>query len=71
MTMFAKRHYEWLAAWAGEHLNEGARYELAYALQDENSMFDFNKFIRACEKADEAHCLQRARFITARDGIKL
>ncbi len=51
--MFTKRHYEWLAALITQDPmdeNERARfaYRLAARLKDEDSKFNFDKFIAAC-----------------------
>lgn len=49
--MFTKRHYEWLARWAGEHLTSDQWHRLAYDLGENSSRFKYETFIRACEKA--------------------
>ena len=50
MALFSKRHYEFLACWAGEHLTESQCGELAAKLKQDNAAFVLDRFIDACEK---------------------
>lgn len=48
--MFTKRHYEWLAKWAGRNIDESACARLASALKEENPEFNWDEFIEACDE---------------------
>jgi hypothetical protein len=53
MSLFEKRHYEWLARFAGAHLTQEQYHKLSDALYREGSHFDAPKFIRACDRCRE------------------
>jgi hypothetical protein len=53
MALFEKRHYEWLARFAGQHLTDEQSHKLASALYRDNSNCDVPKFIRACDRCRE------------------
>jgi hypothetical protein len=48
--LFSKRHYEWLARFAGTYLCSDAYYDLAEALEDTSPNFDRSKFITTVRK---------------------
>lgn len=47
MTLFSKRHYEFLAEFAGKHLTIAEQIKLAGELTKENFNFNADKFHRA------------------------
>ena len=49
--LFSKRHYEWLARWAGENLTEQQYAALAEKLWHTNSNFIPARFMAACDLA--------------------
>lgn len=50
-ALFARRHYEWLAAFAGETLDEQQCGLLGSKLARDNPGFKPSRFIAACDKA--------------------
>lgn len=52
MALFSKRHYEWLAHFAGENLHGTKWVQLADRLQQDNPKLNRDQFIHACR----AHC---------------
>lgn len=63
--MFKRRHYEWLARFAGEHLTQEQYHKLANALYRESSNCDVPKFLRACDRCREfAHAPSESVFKT-------
>lgn len=49
MSLFQKRHYEWLARFADANLSEQQCRKLAEELARDNSRFDRGKFLAACD----------------------
>ncbi len=49
--LFSKRHYEWLARWAGRYATRTQCYELARELQEQDltGRFDPQRFLTACD----------------------
>lgn len=45
MCLFQKRHYEWLARWAGENLSPEQIASLSAALRGTNPNYQHDKFI--------------------------
>lgn len=52
MSLFQKRHYEWLARWAGENLSPQQIAALGFALRGTNPNYQHDKFV--CRADDVA-----------------
>lgn len=52
MSLFQRRHYEWLAAFAGETLDEQQRGLLATELARDNPRFDVDRFLSFANKIE-------------------
>lgn len=61
MTLFSKRQYDWLAAFAGECISEESWHLLAGKLKLDNSAFNYDRFIDACDKANRADIARKHR----------
>ena len=53
--MFERRHYEWLASWAGDNIEPKAAKSLATALATDNPDFQPDRFIVAYGRRRLAH----------------
>lgn len=51
MALFQKRHYEWLARWAGRNLHPDDWHKLTTSLANDNPRFNAEKFIYVTAKA--------------------
>ena len=62
MTMFAKRHYKWLANFAGHHLTQDQWEALASELYNTNPNYKPMRFLQACKDAalDHKRALQNS-----------
>lgn len=64
MSLFQKRHYEWLARWAGEALTQAQTFDLSCSLSsaDPTRKFKHETFMKAARQHREArkpHLLAR------------
>ena len=55
VSLFQRRHYEWLARFAGQHLTSTDWCELANQLKHDNPQFKPDRFLDACEAAMSVH----------------
>jgi len=53
--MFERRHYEWLARWAGDNINPQAAKSLATALANDNPAFQKDHFLVVYGRRRLAH----------------
>ena len=53
--MFERRHYDWLARWAGDNVNHKAARSLATALATDNPNFQPDRFIVAYGRRRLSH----------------
>jgi hypothetical protein len=69
MSLFTKRHYEWLARWAGAHLTEDQCAALEHALGESEPRFNAAVFIDACNKSRDLNINKWSiRIATLRQG---